>query len=61
MVVKQQRKFIHVVEEVINVSILDLMYVLVKSYDDVSLNIVVNCFRQPGISKEAQIASIKDR
>ena len=61
VVVKHQRKFIHVVEEVKNISILDAMYVSVKSYEDLSLNMVVNCFRQPGISKETQIAIIKDR
>ena len=59
-VVKRQFKYIDAGKEVPVISILEAMRVLVNSWEAVSINTVINCFKKAGISKETQTASIND-
>ena len=59
-VVKRQIKHIDAGREVPKINILEAMRILVKSWEAVSANTVVNCFKKAGISKETQTASIND-
>ena len=55
-VVKRQLKYIDAGKEVPVINILEAMWVLVKSWEAVFINTVINCFKKAGISKETQTA-----
>ncbi|XP_065674171.1 tigger transposable element-derived protein 4-like [Hydra vulgaris] len=57
-VVRRQIKYIDAGKTTPNINILEAMSMLVKSWDAVLTNTVINCFRKAGISKEIPVASI---
>ncbi|XP_012558604.2 tigger transposable element-derived protein 4-like [Hydra vulgaris] len=57
-VVRRQIKYIDAGKTTLNINILEAMSMLVKSWDAVSTNTVINCFRKAGILKEIPVASI---
>ena len=59
-VVRRQIKYIDAGRTTPKINILEVMRMLVKSWDAVSANAVRNCFRKAGMSEETQVAGIID-
>ena len=59
-VLRRQIKYIDAGRTTPKINILEVMHMLVWSWDAVSANTIKNCFRKVGISEETQVASINN-